>query len=93
MALRYTLTRIHLGQRMQFGETEVTPYARATVVQFPGLLGGLVWNRPAGVLVKWSDGSEARLLIRDVTRRAQISLLLLGFLGGLAAWVFHSRRD
>ena len=88
MALRYTLSRIHLGQRMQVGETEVTPYARATLVQFPGLLGGLVWNRPAGVLVKRSDGREARLPIRDVTRLAQISLLLLGFLGGLAAWVF-----
>ena len=93
MALRYTLTRVHLGQRMQVGETEVTPYARATMVQSPGLLVGLVWNRPAGVLVKRSDGSEARLPIRDVTRRAQISLLLLGFLGGLAAWVFHDRSD
>lgn len=93
MALRYTLTRVHLGQRMQVGETEVTPYARATMVQFPGLLGGLVWNRPAGVLVKRSDGSEARLPIRDVTRLAQFSLLLLGFLGALATWLFLGGGD
>ena len=78
---------------MQVGETEVTPYARATMVQFPGLLGGLVWNRPAGVLVKRSDGGEARLPIRDVTRIAQIALLAIGALGGLTAWLYLGRDD
>jgi len=78
---------------MQINETEMTPYARATMVQFPGLLGGLVWNRPAGVLVRRSNGSEADLPIRDVTRIAQIALLAIGTLGGLTAWLYLGRDD
>lgn len=76
---------------MKLGGGEVTPYSRATIVQFPGL--SLVWNRPAGVLVKRGDGSEAELPIRDVTRIAQIALLAIGFLGGLTAWLYLGRGD
>ena len=87
----YTDTRVHLGPPVKLGEGEVTPYSRATIVQFPGI--GLVWNRPAGVLVKRSDGSEAELPIRDVTRIAQIAFLAFGFLGGMTAWLFLGRGD
>lgn len=78
---------------MKFGDGELTPYSRATIVHVPSLSGGLVWNRPGGVYVKRSDGSETELPIRDETRVAQIALLGLGLLGGLAAWMFIRRGE
>ena len=82
-----------MGQTMKVGEGEITPYSRSTTVHFPGIAGGLVWNRPGGVLVKRSDGSEIELRIRDATRIAQITLLAFGLLGGLTAWLFLGRRN
>jgi len=82
-----------MGQTMKVGEGEITPYSRATTVLFPGFAGGLVWNRPGGVLVKRSDGSEIELRIRDATRIAQITLLAFGFVGGLIAWLFLGRKN
>ncbi len=82
-----------MGQPMKVGEVEITPYSRATTVLVAGFSGGLVWNRPAGVLVKQSDGSEVKLMIRDVTRIAQITLLAIGLLGGLSAWLFLGRSN
>ena len=76
-----------------FGETEVTPYSRSTTILIPGDAGGLVWSRPGGVIVKQSDGTEVDLLIRDATRIAQITLLAIGFLGGLTAWLFLGRKN
>lgn len=93
MLTRYIDSRIHLGKPVKFGDGEVTPYSRATIVQFPGLAGGLVWSRPGGVFVRRSDGSEAEIPIRDETRIAQIALLSLGFLGGLTAWLLLRRAD
>ena len=90
---QYVDTRIHLGQPTKLGDGELTPYSRATIVQFPRIPGGLVWNRPGGVFVTRSDGSETELPIRDVTRIAQITLLGLGLLGGLAAWMFLGRKN
>ena len=78
---------------MKFGETEVTPYSRSTTVRIPGDAGGLVWSRPGGVIVKQSDGTEVDLLIRDATRIAQITLLAIGLLGGLTAWLFLGRKN
>jgi len=82
-----------MGEPMKFGETEVTPYSRSTTVLIPGDAGGLVWSRPGGVIVKQSDGTEVDLLIRDATRIAQITLLAIGLLGGLTAWLFLGRKN
>jgi hypothetical protein len=93
MLRQYTNTQVQLGKPMRVGEGEITPYSRSTTVLFPGMAGGLVWNRPAGVLVNQSDGSEVTLLIRDATRIAQITLLAIGLLGGLTAWLFLGRKN
>ena len=92
MGRKYVDSQLHLGQPIKFGESEITPYSRSTTVLFPGDAGGLVWNRPGGVLVKQSDGSEVELLIRDATRIAQVTLLAIGLLGGLTAWLFLGRK-
>ncbi len=78
---------------MKFGEGELTPYSRATIIHVPGFSGGLVWNRPGGVFVKRSDGTETELPIRDETRIAQVTLLGLGILGTFVAWIFSRRSD
>jgi hypothetical protein len=90
---QYADTRVHLGKPIKVGESEFTPYSRATILYLPGVSGGLVWSRPGGVFVKRSDGSETELPIRDETRIAQVTLLALGLLGGLAAWLFLRRGD
>jgi hypothetical protein len=82
-----------MGQALKVGEGEITPYSRSTTVLFPGFAGGLVWNRPGGVIVKRSDGSETELRIRDATRIAQITLLAIGLVGGLSAWLFLGRKS
>ncbi len=82
-----------MGQVMKVGDGEITPYSRSTTVLFPGIAGGLVWNRPGGVIVKQSDGSEIDLRIRDATRIAQLTLLAIGLIGGLAAWLFLGRKS
>ena len=93
MLRQYTNTQVHMGQTMKVGEGEITPYSRSTTVLFPGVSGGLVWNRPGGVIVKQSDGSEIELRIRDATRIAQITLLAIGLVGGLTAWLFLGRKS
>ena len=86
-------SQIHLGEPMKLGEIEVTPYSRSTTVLIPGDAGGLVWSRPGGVIVKQTDGSEIELIVRDATRIAQITLLAIGLLGGLTAWLFLGRKN
>ena len=93
MLRRYTNSQVHMGQAMKIGEGEITPYSRSTTVLFPGFAGGLVWNRPGGVIVKQSDGSEIELRIRDATRIAQMTLLAIGLIDGLAARLFLGRKS
>jgi hypothetical protein len=56
---------------------ELIPIARVWKLRFPGVLLGGVWSRPVAVLVREQDGSETIYPIPDLTRRAQVSILLL----------------
>ena len=71
------------------GGVTVTPLARALVVRWPG--GGLVWNRPAAVLVE-REGRVRRIPIVDVTRLVQAGLLGLGLALAIASLVHSMRR-
>jgi hypothetical protein len=72
------------GPPYQAGELTITPISRALVIQLPGWLGGLTWNRPAGVRVSAPGQPDQTLPVRDVTRMA-----VWGILGaGIAAGVF-----
>jgi hypothetical protein len=51
----------------------VTPLARTLSVRTP--FGGLVWSRPVAVRVE-RDGQVQRMRIVDVTRAAQVGLLV-----------------
>ncbi len=71
------------GQAVQMGEAQIIPFSRSIRLEFPGALGGFIWNRPSSILVKKDDGSEQVLNIPDVTRQVQIALLGFGVLGGI----------
>lgn len=92
MSGSFVYSKVELGEPLRVGGGELTPYSRATIIRLPGLIGGIVWSRPGGVLVKREDGSEIALPIRDATRRAQFAMLGMGLLGGLFAWLVLGKR-
>jgi hypothetical protein len=69
----------------------LTPRTRAMLLRFPGLRGGFVWNRPAGVLVD-ENGERVAVDTPDVTRRIQWTLLGLGAAAAVAIAVRARRR-
>ena len=81
-----------LGSPVRIGDVTVTPESQALILHWPN--GGFVWNRPLAVLVE-HNGRMERVLIPDVTRIAQIALLigmvLLGVVTAIAA--IRQRRN
>ena len=62
-------------------------YLRSQFVQllFPVINGGLIWNRPATVVVRSWDGQERVLPIVDITRIALLALAGLGLATALVS--------
>jgi hypothetical protein len=60
-----------VGDKLTVGDITLTPQSQALVIRWPN--GGLVWNRPVGVLVEQGE-HKLRLPIVDVTRLAQLWL-------------------
>ena len=71
------------GQTLQVGDKSLIPFASTVRLEFPGAAGGVIWNRPASLLIKNSDGSEQVIKLTDVTRQAQIALLIFGLVGSI----------
>jgi hypothetical protein len=71
------------GEPIQAGEVKLVPFSQALRLQFPGLKGGFIWNRPVSVLSVTPDGQERVTAIRDITREAQIIMLGLGIIGSI----------
>jgi len=63
------------GDQTKIGDTIVTPQAQSVTLRWP--YGGLIWNRPAAVLVE-RDNHTTRLPVIDVTRILVWGLLGLG---------------
>jgi hypothetical protein len=81
----------HAGEPIQAGLLKVTPFSKALILRLPGFPGGLIWNRPASLLVQTADGQEQVLPVADVTRRAQWLLLGAGLLGAALIWLLYRR--
>jgi hypothetical protein len=71
---------------------KITPFARIIKLRIPGIKGGLIWNRPASLLVE-ENGEERVLSIPDPTRTAQWMLLGSTLLMPLAVWLLLRRRS
>jgi hypothetical protein len=77
------------GDKVTVGDVTVTPQSQALTIRWPN--GGLVWNRPAAVLVERGEQTE-RIPIVDVTRIAQLGLLGLSLVFTMMAIVLSVRR-
>jgi hypothetical protein len=86
MTLRDWIGELHSeGQPVRSGEWTLTPVSRALVVQIPGFIGGLVWNRPAYIRVSRSGETERILPVRDITRLALFGIAGMALLGVILA--------
>ena len=77
------------GDPVIIGDVTVTPQSRALTIRWPR--GGLVWNRPVGILVD-RDEQTARIPIVDVTRMAQLGLLGLSLVFSMVIFVLSIRQ-
>jgi hypothetical protein len=78
------------GEAVTVGDVTVVPQSQALMLRW-GRYGGLVWNRPAAVLVKRGDETE-RIPIVDFTRAVQIGLLGFCLIFFMVAFVMSARR-
>jgi len=85
--MRWITLENRAGETIQAGPRRMTPLSSLVRVQIPGWKGGLVWNRPSGVVVTEPDGEEKLLPVRDVTRLTQFLILGAGLLGGWLIWL------
>jgi hypothetical protein len=83
---------IQHGEPVNAGGTQVTPVTKTLCIPFPGISGGLIWNRPYAVEVRTADGKEWSLPVPDVTRQAQIALLVMGLIGVLLIGLVSRKR-
>jgi uncharacterized spore protein YtfJ len=84
------------SESYSIGSRTITPVSQALVIQarYWGLVhGGIMWNRPAGVVIQDEDGSRSFKTVIDVTRLAQIGILLAGFLGVLMIRRYYRTRN
>ena len=78
----------HYGRPIRLEGYSLIPISKSHQVRLGGFSTGLRWERPVGVLVHNEAGEEQVLPIEDVTRKAQIVMILLG----AAAWMFSRKR-
>lgn len=77
------------GDEVTVGDVTVTPQSRALTIRWPH--GGLVWNRPVGILVERGEQTE-RIPIVDVTRIIQLGLFGLSLVFSMIIFVLSIRR-
>ena len=78
------------GEAVTVGDVTVVPQSQALTLRW-GRYGGLVWNRPAAILVERGDQTE-RIPIVDFTRVAQLGLLGFCLIFCMVAFVVPARR-
>ena len=78
------------GEAVTVGAVTVTPQSQALTLRW-GRYGGLVWNRPAAILVKRGEQVE-RIPIVDVTRAVQLGLLGFCLVFCMVVLVVSARR-
>jgi hypothetical protein len=78
------------GEAVTVGDVTVVPQSQALTLRW-GRHGGLVWNRPAAILVE-RGGQTERIPIVDFTRAVQFGLLGLCLVVCMVALVIPARR-
>lgn len=80
------------GSPLRLKGIEIIPFKQVVRVQPRGLWGVLLWDRPSAVAVRFNDGTEEVLQIRDITRLAQVAILGFSLVGSLLAWLLFRAR-
>ncbi len=78
------------GKAVTVGDVTVVPQSQALTLRW-GRHGGLVWNRPAALLVKRGDQTE-RIPIVDPTRAVQLGLFGFCLSFCMIVFVVSARR-
>ena len=78
------------GEAVTVGDVTVVPQSQALTLRW-GRYGGLVWNRPAAILVERGDQTE-RIPIVDLTRAVQLGLLGFCLVFCMVAFVVSVRQ-
>lgn len=86
--------RLVSGEPLQANGLTITPVSRALTVQVPGMKGGLVWNRPAGIRVNPTGlpGNETFIPILDTTRILVWGIAAIGLAGAFALMISRRKR-
>ena len=89
------IVRISLedGRSVRAGGRILIPQAQTVRLKLPVFKGGILWRRPYAVLVKDTGGQETTLPVVDVTRTAQIMVLLAGVLTVTIIWLLRRSND
>lgn len=74
---------------LHIGAYTVTPLAHAAALQLP--FGGLVWNRPIALEVRYGEQVE-RIPIPDVTRLGQFAAAAAGAFLAILLWLLLRHR-
>ena len=80
---------IQSGKSITYEGHKLTPFAQTIKLQFPGINGGLIWNRPVAVLAEYDNGTREVIPITDVTRKAQFRLIGAGMVIVLTSWLIR----
>ena len=81
------------GQSISTHGFKLTPFSRSLTLRIPGMNGGLIWNRPASVLVQAEDGQEFVLPVIDFTRQVQWTLYGLALGACLLFWLLFRKQS
>jgi hypothetical protein len=79
------------GQPIVLGDRRVTPESQALIVRLP--FAGLVWHRPTTVVVEQRGRAIQRLPIVDLTRVAQVAVVLGTLLVTVVCLIVSSRQQ
>jgi len=77
------------GPPIKLKGAELRLRSRVIQLRFPFLGGGVIWNRPIGVSLHTMDGQDQILPIRDVTRTAVLTMLVLSLAGTFLLMIFR----
>lgn len=89
LASRSVQWQTRLGTPLVCDDFTVTPQSQALVVR--GTNSGFVWNRPVALLVE-REGVTERVPIIDVTRIAQIGIVVMGLVFGLVSLIVQGSQ-
>ena len=81
------------GKSIQAGKATITPFATSLRISPPKLPFGMIWNRPASILIQSADGQEEVQQIPDITRQVLWGLLGMTLVMAALMWIFNRKQS